>query len=237
MFFGKRRKKGPDRAPKEFGGDDFGFDEPDDPSRRGDDRSRSGTREPRDEDFGLPEEPADRQDRSAPPDRSERSDRSGRLDRSGSLGRTVDDATFVGSRTPAPASRPLAPMPAPPKAAEDEDYPDATRVIGPPVDLRTTVVAWLVAASGPSRGRDFRLGPKPTRVGSAPEAEIRLTGDPYVSTAHAEVVVEGEEVIVRDLGSTNGTYRNDDRIRDAALADGDRLRFGLSEFVFKSVRL
>lgn len=212
MFFGKRRKKGPDRAPKEFGGDDFGFDEPDD-SRRGEDRSRSGV-EPPDDEFAPPEDLADR---------------------SGSLGRTVDDATFVGAR-PAEPSRPLVSLPSVP-AAEDEDYPDATRVIGPPVDLRTTVVAWLVAASGPSRGRDFRLGPRPTRVGSAPEAEIRLTGDPYVSTAHAEVVVEGEEVLVRDLGSTNGTYRNDDRIRDARLTDGDRLRFGLSEFVFKSVRL
>jgi len=212
MFFGKRRKKGPDRAPKEFGGDDFGFDEQDDP-RRGEDRSRSREEAPEDE-FAPPEDLADR---------------------SGSLGRTVDDATFVGAR-PAEPSRPLAPLPVVP-AAPDEDYPDATRVIGPPVDLRTTVVAWLVAASGPSRGRDFRLGPRPTRVGSAPEAEIRLTGDPYVSTAHAEVVVEGEEVIVRDLGSTNGTYRNDDRIRDARLTDGDRLRFGLSEFVFKSVRL
>lgn len=213
MFFGKRRKKGPDRAPKEFGGDDFGFDEADEAARRGEDRARSGVQEPDDE-FAPPEDLADR---------------------SGSLGRTVDDATFVGAR-PAEPSRPLASLPAVPAAA-DEDYPDATRVIGPPADLRTTVVAWLVAASGPSRGRDFRLGPRPTRVGSAPEAEIRLTGDPYVSTAHAEVAVEGEEVIVRDLGSTNGTYRNDDRIRDAHLADGDRLRFGLSEFVFKSVRL
>lgn len=214
MFFGKRRKsKGPDRAPKEFGGDDFGFDEPDEPSRRGGDRS------------DAPAEEAD--DEFAPPDLG---------DRSGSLGRTVDDATFVGHR-PAEPSRPLAPPPVPAAGGGEEEYPDATRVIGPPVDLRTTVVAWLVAASGPSRGRDYRIGSKPTRVGSAPEAEIRLTGDPYVSTAHAEVVVEGEDVIVRDLGSTNGTYRNDDRIRDAVLADGDRLRFGLSEFVFKSVRL
>jgi pSer/pThr/pTyr-binding forkhead associated (FHA) protein len=94
-----------------------------------------------------------------------------------------------------------------------------------------------VAASGPARGRDHRLGTRPLRVGTAPESEIRLPGDPYVSTSHAEVVVEGEEALVRDLGSTNGTYRNDERIHEAPLRDGDRLRFGLSEFVFKSVRL
>ena len=214
MFFGKRRKpKGPERAPKEFGGDDFGFDEPDEPRARDADRSRTPSAEPEDE--------------FAP---------SGDFtDKSGSLGRTVDDATFVGAR-PGPPSRPLTPPPGP-APADEEEYPDATRVIGPPVDLRATVVAWLVAASGPSRGRDFRIGTRPTRVGSAVESEIRLTGDPYVSTGHAEVVVEGEEVIVRDLGSTNGTYRNDERIRNATLQDGDRLRFGLSEFVFKSVRL
>lgn len=149
-------------------------------------------------------------------------------------GRSVDDATFV-SGARAPAAAPLTSGPA--HAETDEDLPDVTRVIGPPVDPRTTTVAWLVVASGPGRGRDYRIGERRTRVGSADECEIRLSGDPYVSTTHAEVGLEGGDVVVHDLGSTNGTYRNDERIRDAVLEDGDRLRFGLSEFVFKSVRL
>lgn len=205
MFFGKRRKQKPeDRVPVEFGGDDFGFDEPDRPAPK---KKEERPRPEVDEDF----------------------------EQSSTGGRTLDDATFVGHR--APREAPLRAEPPPPGGGEDEELPDATRVIGPPPDVRATIVAWLVAASGPSRGRDYRLDTRPTRVGSATEAEIRLPGDPYVSTEHAEVVLEGEEAIVRDLGSTNGTYCNDERIRETVLRDGDRLRFGLSEFVFTSVRL
>jgi hypothetical protein len=205
MFFKKGKKpKETGRVPKEFGGDDFGFDE-EDASRRPEDSRVERPRAPLEEEEEGP-----------------------------ALGRSVDDATFVSAaRPPERSSAPAAV----PRGEVDEELPDATRVIGPPVDLRTTTVAWLVVASGPGRGRDYRLGARRTRVGSAGECEIRLTGDPYVSTNHAEVSMDGEDVVVRDLGSTNGTYRNDERIQDAVLQDGDRVRFGLSEFVFKSVRL
>ena len=215
MFFGKRRKRKPEqRAPAEFGGDDFGFDEPDEPRTK------------------APRRPKKEVELDEDTDASSVS--------SVSEARTLDDATFVGRGVGAPSATPRErdePPPLRSSGEDEEEYADATRVIGPPVDARTMVVAWLVAASGPSRGRDTRLSSRPTRVGSAPDADIRLTGDPYVSTQHAELRVEGEEVFVRDLGSTNGTYRNDERIRQSALRDGDRVRFGLSEFVFKSVRL
>ena len=209
MFF-KKKPKDTQKLPREFGGDDFGFDEPDSRPAREDRAERSGV------------------ERSRAPQREDVED-------DVPLGgRSLDDATFVsGARSPEPSHHSVAPA----RGEVDEDLPDSTRVIGPPVDLRTATVAWLVVASGPARGRDYRIGERRTRVGSAAECEIRLTGDPYVSTTHAEVCLEGEEVVVRDLGSTNGTYRNDERIRDAVLVDGDRIRFGLSEFVFKSVRL
>jgi hypothetical protein len=252
VFFGKRRKRKDSEGPREFGGDDFGFEEPDDAASSRRDRSqveppsadRSRADRSRDDRSEVDRSGADRSraDRSrADRSRDDRSreDRSRRegsdADEDGPLGgRSVDDATFV-SGARAPQSPPL--MPSPARAEADEDLPDVTRVIGPPVDPRTTTVAWLVVASGPGRGRDYRIGERRTRVGTADECEIRLSGDPYVSTTHAEVGLEGGDVVVHDLGSTNGTYRNDDRIRDAVLEDGDRLRFGLSEFVFKSVRL
>lgn len=216
MFFGKRRKPKPaDRAPKEFGGDDFGFDEGDEPRR------------PR-----QPVEDAPRRaekSRAADPD-----DFDSDFSDSRSAGRTVDDPTIVPARAPVRDSPLLTPSS---HGGDDMDRPDATVVIGRPVDPRTSVVAWLVVATGAGRGRDYRVGERPTRIGTAAECEIRLAGDAYVSTNHAEVVLEGGQVVVRDVGSRNGTYCNDERVQETELRDGDRLRVGLSEFVFKSVRL
>src|SRR5678815_5762138 len=48
-------------------------------------------------------------------------------------------------------------------------------------------------------------------IGRLPEAELRLT-DPACSRRHADLVVEGGEVTVRDLGSHNGTRVNGTRV-------------------------
>lgn len=212
MFFKKRpKRKESEHPPREFGGDDFGFDEDDRPARA--DRSKA--------------------DRSQA-ERSRAPQREDPEDEPAPGGRSLEDATFVSG---ARAAEPSSVSGTPSRGEIDEELSDATRVIGPPVDPRTSTVAWLVVASGPGRGRDYRLGERRTRVGTAAECEIRLPGDPYVSTSHAEVSLEGGDVVVRDLGSTNGTFHNDERIQNAVLSDGDRVRFGLSEFVFKSVRL
>src|SRR5437868_3161614 len=50
-----------------------------------------------------------------------------------------------------------------------------------------------------------------------------------VSKQHAEIVSVGDEVRIRDLGSTNGTFVNGQRITDAPLATGDILHFAHRE--------
>ncbi len=48
-----------------------------------------------------------------------------------------------------------------------------------------------------------------------------------VSRRHASLAIEGGRVVVRDLGSTNGTYVNDIRVTDvAAVRNGDRIGLG-----------
>jgi pSer/pThr/pTyr-binding forkhead associated (FHA) protein len=48
-----------------------------------------------------------------------------------------------------------------------------------------------------------------------------------VSRRHAEIVVSGAAASLRDLGSKNGTFRGEARVRDeVALADGDEIRIG-----------
>lgn len=55
--------------------------------------------------------------------------------------------------------------------------------------------------------------------------------DSKVSGVHAEVAVEGGRVVLRDLGSTNGTFLEGKRIDEIPLDHGDRVSVGDSEFV------
>lgn len=58
--------------------------------------------------------------------------------------------------------------------------------------------------------------------------------DPQASRSHAVLRQMGNQYILSDMGSTNGTYLNKRRIHEAtAVKDGDTIRIGSSEFVFK----
>jgi hypothetical protein len=86
----------------------------------------------------------------------------------------------------------------------------------------TTVVVY-----GPdgARPRTFRLAAS-MAVGRAPECEIRLD-DTYVSQQHARIFGKGDRWYVEDLGSTNGTFVNDQRLAAPAQVEpGDRIRVG-----------
>jgi hypothetical protein len=64
------------------------------------------------------------------------------------------------------------------------------------------------------------------------DVEIRLE-DPFASTRHAQISREGPVVVIEDLGSTNGTYLNEQPLSGPQpLHDGDRIRIGDSEFCF-----
>jgi hypothetical protein len=64
------------------------------------------------------------------------------------------------------------------------------------------------------------------------DVEIRLE-DPFASTQHARIERQGSVVVLEDLGSTNGTYLNDEPLRGPQpLHHGDRIRIGDSEFSY-----
>jgi hypothetical protein len=95
------------------------------------------------------------------------------------------------------------------------------------------LLGWLVPIDGPQRGELYTLSQQST-IGTEPTCQVVLT-DQYMSTKHAEIKVEKGAWIVRDLGSTNGTYVNDQRISQRELVDGDFIRFGQSVTKFKSL--
>ncbi len=65
------------------------------------------------------------------------------------------------------------------------------------------------------------------------DVEIRLD-DPFASARHARISREGHVVVIEDLGSTNGTYLNEQPLTGPQpLHDGDRIRIGDSEFSYQ----
>lgn len=71
------------------------------------------------------------------------------------------------------------------------------------------------------------------RVGRNAESEIFLV-DPSVSRHHALLDVRDGVLIVRDVGSTNGTFVNGQRVQQQTLHVGDAVAFGKSEMVVES---
>ena len=87
-------------------------------------------------------------------------------------------------------------------------------------------------APGHSPGMIYDVGPGAV-LGRGDAAEIRLN-DPYASSRHARIVLKGGVVVLEDLGSTNGTYLNEELLQGLApLHHGDRVRIGDSEFTYE----
>ncbi|MET7970398.1 FHA domain-containing protein [Micromonospora sp. NPDC005305] len=90
----------------------------------------------------------------------------------------------------------------------------------------------LTVSGGTMRGLSFRVGRDPQLVGRAPNANIVLA-DPHLSRRHATVQATVDGVVLTDLGSTNGTWLNDQRIvGSVALTDGDVIRLGRTDLRF-----
>lgn len=86
-------------------------------------------------------------------------------------------------------------------------------------------------APGHTPGMEYEIGTGAI-LGRGDQAEIRLD-DPFASSRHAQIVVQGGSVIIEDLNSTNGTYLNEELLGGPQpLHPGDRVRIGDSEFTY-----
>ena len=71
-----------------------------------------------------------------------------------------------------------------------------------------------------------------TVIGRAAEADLRIN-DPGVSRKHAEIRVQGDDMSIADLGSTNGIRVNDSPVARHSLLNGDRIELGSTTLVFR----
>ena len=89
----------------------------------------------------------------------------------------------------------------------------------------------LIVLQGPDKGRRFELPDAPAIVGR--ESRQLPLSDNAVSRRHCELVPDGNEWIIRDLGSANGTHINGIRVAGPhPLKPGDQIRIGHTLMVF-----
>ena len=90
----------------------------------------------------------------------------------------------------------------------------------------------VVVLSGPLSGRQFAFD-RLLSIGRNPQNTIILD-DPEISRRHATLTAENGTVILRDLGSGNGTYVNGDRVVEKILKNGQAFRIGPVEMVYET---
>lgn len=91
----------------------------------------------------------------------------------------------------------------------------------------------------PTLQREFQIRNWPVTLGADPDNRIILN-DPTVSRRHAEILQDGQVCVIRDLGSTNGTFVSFDgeptqerQIEQNALRDGSLIRLGNVRLTFR----
>lgn len=83
----------------------------------------------------------------------------------------------------------------------------------------------LTIEGGPQTGLTYVLGPGNTIAGRGSESSIFLP-DVTVSRDHVRFSVDATGLALSDLGSTNGTYVNGERLDAGMLKEGDELMIG-----------
>jgi len=90
----------------------------------------------------------------------------------------------------------------------------------------------LVAVNGPLSGQTFYLDEPVASIGRLGSNDIRLE-DPFVSRHHCVIRNDGDEYLIEDLNSANGTYLNGERVNTGSLREGCLIAIGTSRFLFK----
>lgn len=92
----------------------------------------------------------------------------------------------------------------------------------------------LEAVSGPIAGRKIEVkAGSVLRVGRTAKSDFAISEDPYLSGAHFCVECDGREARIRDLGSSNGTFVNGERVSDTQVREGDSVAAGASTFAVR----
>jgi two-component system cell cycle response regulator len=108
-----------------------------------------------------------------------------------------------------------------------EDWEEKTVVAGEvvaPASGRKR--AQLIVLAGPNVGEMYEIDSNLV-IGRGREADVRVQGD-GISRKHAGIRVTADQVVFEDLGSTNGSFVNGERVTQRVLEEGDKIQIGTS---------
>lgn len=88
----------------------------------------------------------------------------------------------------------------------------------------------LAILSGPLVGQVIKITKTPFVIGRA-KGDL-LIPDSEVSRTHCQIEIMEDKVLLRDLGSTNGTHFQDVRVQEAVLEDKSEFRVGKTSLMF-----
>jgi hypothetical protein len=91
----------------------------------------------------------------------------------------------------------------------------------------------LTILEGQEKGRHFRFDQDKVLVGRVPENDLVLY-EGGVSRVHCEIVRQGDDYILRDMNSANGTYLNDRETKENKLKQADQIEVGPIIFSFST---
>ena len=89
-------------------------------------------------------------------------------------------------------------------------------------------MAKLVVLNAGLTGRSYDLNADKTTVGRVEDNTMQIA-EASVSSHHCEILVKGDEVLIKDLNSTNGTFISGEKISEGVLKPGQILRLGQVE--------
>ena len=89
-------------------------------------------------------------------------------------------------------------------------------------------MAKLVLLSEGLTGKSYELKVEKTTIGRVDDNTFPIP-EASVSSHHCEILLKGDDVVVKDLNSTNGTFINGEQVTESALKPGQILRLGKIE--------
>jgi two-component system, cell cycle response regulator len=125
----------------------------------------------------------------------------------------------------------MVPLTATGRLANDGKNKTVITVVSRISDKPVAKEACLVVIYGQDLGKKYNLDQPAVLAGRSSKCDIQIDQE-SVSRNHAKIINTGKSIILRDLGSTNGTYVNDELIDEYVLQDGDLIKIGRTIFKF-----
>jgi len=98
-------------------------------------------------------------------------------------------------------------------------------------ELPDGMMVMLRVIEGAEPGRGYPLESMPVTLGRDQMCDVSIT-DTRMSRQHSMIMYYQPDFYIKDLGSTNGTFVNDKRIKQASIKNGDRIKVGSTTLEF-----